>query len=321
MDSRSRKASALFLIIACIACSREDKNPSRVPAGAQVGEIVIPGAAVLIGAGDIGVCGSRGAGATAHIIDSVLRADSAAGIVAAVFTAGDNAYPSDITGTWRYFQRCFASSWGAPRILSAIHPSPGNHDYDGGHGVYFDYFGARAGPRGKGYYSYELGSWHIVSLNSELYSGKGMAAEVQAQEQWLRDDLAAHRTQCSLAYFHRPLFSSGTHGSSPQPRKLWQILYGGGVDLVLNGHEHDYERFVPQTPAGEPDSVNGIEQIVVGTGGAGLRRMQDAHAPNSAARIHGRFGVLKVALGIGEYAHGFIDTEGRIWDPGRRRCH
>ena len=321
MASLSRKASALFLVVAFIACSGDDEKPSRIPVGAQPAEILIPGAAVLIGAGDIGVCGSSGAEPTARIVDSVLRADSSAGIPTAVFTAGDNAYPSHITGTWRYFERCFADSWGKPRILAAIRPSPGNHDYDGGHGVYFDYFGVRAGPRGKGYYSYDLGSWHILSLNSELYSGEGSAAEVRAQEQWVRDDLAAHRSQCSLAYFHRPLFSSGSYGSSPQSKNLWQILYSSGVDLVLNGHEHDYERFLPQTPVGARDSVSGIEQIIVGTGGADLRRMQDSAAPNSAARIHGRFGVLKLALGAGEYAHAFIDTEGRIWDPGRRRCH
>ena len=161
----------------------------------------------------------------------------------------------------------------------------------------------------------------MLSLNSELYFGYGTDAEVKAQEEWLRSDLQQHRTLCALAYFHRPLFSSGVYGSSGGVRNLWEILFSGGLDLVLNGHEHDYERFLPQTPAGVPDSVHGIEQIISGTGGGDLRRIGYPVARNSAAQIQGRFGVLKLTLGDGQYTHAFIDTTGKVWDPGSRHCH
>ncbi|MEP6549673.1 MAG: alkaline phosphatase, partial [Gemmatimonadales bacterium] len=126
---------------------------------------------------------------------------------------------------------------------------------------------------------------------------------------------------CTLAYFHRPLFSSGTHGGSPEVGALWQILYDGGVDLVLNGHDHHYERFHPQTPAGVMDSVRGIEQIIAGTGGGDLRGVRPRRAGNSIGAIRGRFGVLKLSLGRDDYSSAFIDTTGRIWDPAVGKCH
>ena len=310
------------LVIALVlACSRGENPPATLP-GANGKELVIASAPVLVGAGDIAVCGTSGDMATARLVDSVVRADSVAQLTSVVFTLGDNAYPSGREGVKRDFERCFATTWGTPRILSRIRPSPGNHDYDSGSAdPYFDYFGDGAGPRGKGYYSYDIGTWHVISLNSELYFGYGTDAEVKAQEEWLRDDLRQHPSLCALAYFHRPLFSSGVYGSSGGVRNLWEILFSGGVDLVLNGHEHDYERFLPQTPAGAPDSVRGIEQIISGTGGGNLRRIDYPIARNSAAQIQGRFGVLKLTLGDGQYTHAFIDTTGQAWDPGSRHCH
>lgn len=205
--------------------------------------------------------------------------------------------------------------------MNAIRPSPGNHDYDSGSGApYFDFFGGRAGPRGKGYYSFELNGWHLVSLNSELYFDAGDPDKARAQEDWLRADLRRHQTGCSLAYFHRPYYSSGVYGTNPKLKPLWDILYSGGVDLVLNGHEHDYERFLPQTEAGVADSVKGMEEIIAGTGGGSLRAFREPFARNSAAQIQGRFGVLKLTLGDGEYRRAFIDTDGRVWDVGGRRC-
>jgi len=310
-----------LVAVLVLACSRGENPPPTLP-GANGNELVIASAPVMVGAGDIAVCGTSGDIATARLVDSVVRADSVAQLPSVVFTLGDNAYPSGPEGVQRDFERCFTTTWGTPRILSRIRPSPGNHDYDSGSAdPYFDYFGDRAGPRGKGYYSYEVGSWHIMSLNSEIYFGYGTDAEVKAQEDWLRKDLQQHRTLCALAYFHRPLFSSGVYGSSGGVRSLWEILFSGGVDLVLNGHEHDYERFLPQTPAGVPDSVHGIEQIVSGTGGGDLRRIGYPVARNSAAQIQGRFGVLKLTLGDGQYTHAFIDTTGKVWDPGSRHCH
>jgi hypothetical protein len=235
-------------------------------------------------------------------------------------TLGDNAYPSGDQGVNNYFQRCFKPSWGDARIMDILHPSPGNHDYDSGSGSpYFDFFGARAGPSGKGYYSFDVAGWHLISLNSELYFDAGSPEQAKAQEDWLRADLQAHPTPCAIAYFHRPYFSSGEYGTTRELKTIWQILYDGGVDLVLNGHEHDYERFLPQTSSGVADQVRGMEEIVAGTGG-GTLRVFDRPATNSEARIQGRFGILKVWLGNGEYRRAFVTTDGKVWDVGGRKC-
>jgi hypothetical protein len=204
-----------------------------------------------------------------------------------------------------------------------IHPTPGNHDFEVRRGLgYYAYFGDRAGPGGKGYYSYDLGEWHVIALNSELVIGpRATVAQAKAQEDWLRSDLKDHGKPCTVAYWHRPLFSSGVHGPTYEVRGLWTVLYDAGVDLIVNGHEHHYERFRPQNPAGVADTVKGIEQIIVGTGGATLRGVREERAVNSVADIFGVFGVLKLLLGPGEYRHAFLDTQGRIWDQGGRKCH
>jgi len=296
-------SAALFSLI--LGCSR-DESSTPSPPGASPKEIALPGAAVFIGAGDIGVCGTSGDEATAHIVDSVLAA-APKNSPSAVFTLGDNAYPSGKGGVDNDFPRCFAPSWGSARIMNAIHPAPGNHDYDSGSGApYFTYFGGLAGP----------------PLNSELYFGPGAdPVAARAQENWLRRDLADHRVPCSLAYFHRPLFTSGVGSPTQQMHGLWQILYDGGADVILNGHHHHYERFLPQTPEGVADTAKGIEEIIAGTGGGELRGVKRSLARNSVTEIHGHFGVLKLVLGAGEYSHAFIDTNGRAWDPARGKCH
>jgi len=206
--------------------------------------------------------------------------------------------------------------------MRVIHPSPGNHDFDSGSGApYFSYFGDRAGPSGRGYYSYDVGGWHAVSLNSELYFDAGNAEQAKAQEDWLRQDLAAHRNKCTLAYFHRPPFSSGEYGGIHEMRALWKILYDGGADLVLAGHEHDYERFFPQNADGVADSTAGMVEIIAGTGGGKLRAVRDERARNSVVSVHGHFGVLKLALGADQYRFTFIDVDGYIWDTGSGTCH
>lgn len=312
-------SSLAALVLGCSG----DESPTRTPPGAPPKEIALPGAAVFIGAGDIGVCGTNGDEATAHIVDSVLAAVAAKNSQSAVFTLGDNAYPSGTGGVVNDFPRCFTPSWGSARIMNVIHPSPGNHDYDSGSGApYFTFFGDRAGPSGKGYYSYDIGGWHLISLNSELLFGPGAnPSEATAQEKWLRKDLADHRVLCTLAYFHRPLFTSGVGSPTQQVKGIWQILYDGRADLVLNGHHHHYERFLPQTPLGVADVRNGIEEIITGTGGGELRGVKNPLAYNSVTEIHGHFGVLKLMLGAGEYSHAFIDTHGRVWDPARGKCH
>ena len=314
--------SLLAVQLMVASCSRQERA-TLPPANATPDSIVLSGAAVLIGAGDIAVCGTNGDEATAAIVDSVLRVDSAAKLETVVFTAGDNAYPSGPYGASDTFGRCFTPSWGSKRIMKAIRPSPGNHDFETQDGPgYYKYFGDRAGPAGKGYYSYDVGEWHVISLNSEILDDNALVAQAQAQEEWLRKDLSDHHNRCTLAYFHRPLFSSGDfHGPAPEAEPLWNILYGGGVDIIINGHEHHYERFLLQTPVGVADSVKGVEQFIVGTGGGDLRGVRNPPDPNSAAQIHGYFGVLKLTLGHDEYRHAFIDTNGRVWDQGGGKCH
>jgi hypothetical protein len=276
----------------------------------------------MVGAGDIAVCGTNGDEETGTLVDSVVRADEASKIETVVFTIGDNAYPSGSAGVDEDFQRCFAKSWGHHRILDLIRPTLGNHDYDSGSDeAYFEYFGDRAGPWRRGYYSYDVGGWHVISLNSELYFEHGSRDEARDQEDWLRDDLEKHDAGCTLAYFHRPLFSSGLYGSTREVRTLWQILYDARADLILNGHEHHYERFRPQNPQGKSDPTNGIEEIIAGTGGGELRNLARRPAANSATRIQGRFGVLKLTLGDDRFRSEFIDSSGRVWDSSDGRCH
>jgi hypothetical protein len=303
--------------LGCKGSEKQKETPP--PAGSPAREVALAGSVVMIGVGDIARCESNGDEITAALVDSVIKVDSAANVPTLVFTIGDNVYSN---GTTRQFAECFGTSWGDPkrRIMGRIRPTPGNHDYNTpGAKPYYAYFGDRAGPADKGYYSYDFGEWHIVALNSEL--AYRMPDAAREQEKWLEDDLARHRKLCTMAYFHRPLFSSGDHGNALSMRRLWDILYAGNVDLVLGGHDHHYERFLPQTPAGRADSVRGIQEIVVGTGGGDLRGVSEPRKPNSGAAILGYFGVLKLNLGAAEYSHAFIDSRGRIWDPGSRKCH
>jgi hypothetical protein len=312
-------AALPILLASCYPPERTTPPPA---ADASAKEVALAGAEVMIGAGDIGLCGSPGAKETGAIVDSILKADSAAKVENAVFTMGDNAYPSGSRGYSDIFNRCFTPSWGKPTIMKFIHPAPGNHDFENDAGPgYYKYFGARAGPPNQGYYSYDVGEWHVISLNSEILVDPVTPGDRKAEEDWLREDLKAHQAKCTMAYFHRPLFTSGLHGPTPEVLGLWDILYEGGADLIVNGHDHHYERFLAQTPDGVPDSLRGIEEIIVGTGGGVLRGVRNPLADNSAVQIHGYFGVLKLTLGAGEYRHAFLDTYGRVWDRGGRKCH
>jgi len=297
------------------------------PAGAPATEVALAGAKVMIGTGDIADCGNQGDERTASLVDSVLRVNAAAGVETVVFTLGDHAYPM---ATTRQLRRCYTRSWGDPKklIMRAVRPSIGNHDYQASRGTpYYQYFGPRAGPPGKGYYSYDIGDWHVIVLNSEL-AAEGSAQEIAEQEKWLEQDLTTNKKLCTLAYFHRPLFSSAYRQGNPEILPIWEMLYAANVDLVLSGHDHHYERLHAQTPAGVPDSVRGIPQIIVGTGGATLRGFKSRFglsapplARNSAVQIQGRFGVLKLTLGSSEYRSAFLETGGRIWDPSGGKCH
>ena len=259
--------------------------------------------AVLVGAGDIASCSYDADEATAKLLDS---------IPGTVFTAGDDAYPN---GTADQFANCYGPTWG--RHKARTRPSPGNHDYrTAGAAAYYAYFGALAGDSGRGYYSYDLGAWHIISLNSNISMKVG-----SPQERWLRNDLALHPAPCTLAYWHHPRFSSGAHGSSTAPRPLWQALYDANADVVINGHDHLYERFAPQTPDGKRDIVRGIREFVVGTGGAGFYQFE-AIRRNSEKRNRNTHGVLKLTLRPDGYDWEFVPVAGKKFrDSGSGRCH
>ncbi len=281
----------------------------------------------MIGTGDIADCETTGDEATAVLTDSVLRANAAANVETVAFTLGDHAYPE---ASERLLQRCFTPSWGdsSKLIMKVIRPSLGNHDWYADRGEpYYRYFGERAGEAGKGYYTYGLGDWQVIVLNSEL-AINGSGSDRGDQETWLREQMSANKLVCSVAYFHRPLFSSSYRQGHPPMRRLWDILYEGNVDLVLSGHDHHYERFAPQTPRGVADNIKGIEQILVGTGGASLRGFGSrfgilgrSTARNSLVQIQGHFGVLLLTLGKDAYQSAFLSTDGRVWDRHGRKCH
>ena len=263
---------------------------------------------LFVGAGDIATCANSNDEATARLLD---------GIAGTVFTLGDNAYES---GTVTEFATCYAPSWG--RHKARTRPAAGNHDYNtSGASGYFNYFGAAAGNPGEGYYSYDLGAWHIVVINSNCSQVGGCSAG-SSQERWLRADLAAHSTTCTLAYWHHPLFSSGYHGSLPATLAIWQALYDYNADMVLNGHDHDYERFAPQAPNGAADSARGLREFVVGTGGKDLRSFSGAPLANTQARNANTYGVLKLTLHPAGYDWQFIPVAGATFtDSGSASCH
>jgi hypothetical protein len=263
--------------------------------------------ATLVSAGDIASCNSSGDEATAALLDS---------IKGTVATLGDNAYD---TGSTAEFANCYGPTWG--RHKARTRPAAGNHEYGTpGAAGYFSYFGAAAGPSGKGYYSYSLGEWHVVVLNSNCAQVGGCQAG-SAQEQWLRADLAAHRGRCTLAYWHHPRFSSGTHGSDAAMQPFWQALYSAGADIVLNGHDHDYERFAPQGPSGLADSTRGIREFVVGTGGYS-HYVPGMPVANSQVRNGDTFGVLRLTLRSKSYQWQFVPVAGGSFgDSGSGTCH
>lgn len=279
-----------------------------VAASLGIGPVPARGAttAVVVGAGDIASCSSRGDQQTANLLD---------GIGGTVFTAGDNAYAR---GTRWQFRHCYAVSWG--RHLTRTRPSPGNHDYEtAGAAGYFDYFGWRAGKRGQGWYAYDRGTWRIYALNSNC--GEVGCTIGSRQQRWLAADLAAHPHQCVLAYWHHPRFSSGAHGNQVQVRGLWVTLYRAGADVIVNGHDHDYERFAPQSPSSAADPANGIREFVVGTGGKSLKGF-DVIKPNSQLRSTGTYGVLRMTLHPGSYDWKFQPEAGKSFtDAGTQACH
>lgn len=231
-----------------------------------------------------------------------------------VLTTGDNQYEA---GRLDDFQRSYSASWG--RVKAITRPSPGNHDYNTADARgYFSYFGPVAGRRAKGYYSFDLGDWHLVALNSNC-GEVGGCGRGSPQEKWLRRDLAAHPSTCTLAYWHHPRFSSALHGNSAAPAAFWRALYDAGADVVLNGHDHAYERFAPQDPRQRADRA-GIREFVVGTGGRSHYGFGTPE-PNSEVRNSHTFGVLELTLRADGYDWRFVaEAGGTFEDSGSDTC-
>ena len=285
---------------------------SREGGGGRSPQLVVNGAAepageaTMLAAGDIADCASQGDEATAGLLDEL------PGMIAAL---GDIAYPE---GRPQDF-RCYDASWG--RFKARTRPAVGNHEYlTAKASGYFDYFGTAAGDRTRGYYSYDLGSWHVAVLNSNC-SRVGGCQRGSPQERWLRADLAASSARCAVAYWHHPLFSSGNHGAHPNVRPLWDALYEAGAELVLVGHDHIYERFAPQTPAGHADAARGIREFMVGTGGKNHTRIRRPQ-PNSEVRNDTTFGILQLTLRPTSYSWRFVPEAGKTFtDAGSSACH
>jgi len=271
---------------------------------------------IVAAAGDI-AC-ARGQAATAtkcaqkRTSDLVPPAD-------VVLALGDNQYSS---GSYPNYTASYAPTWGL--FFSITNPIPGNHEYGAsGAAGYFQYFGARAGAKGKGWYSFEIGAWHVIAINSECNRLSGACRVGGAQESFVRADLAAHPNACTLAYWHEPRFSSGaaavTHAAAMAP--IWNDLYDANADLVLSAHKHAYERFAPLNKSGAVDSVRGMREIIAGTGGedhaGGARKITGSEVRNNST-----FGALKLTLHPTGYDWRFMPEPGKTFtDSGSTACH
>jgi hypothetical protein len=300
-------AAVLFTVAALVLLGFSDDRLAR----AQVKS------AVVVGAGDIASCTSTGDTATAKLLGS---------ISGTVLALGDNAYAE---GSLAQFNDCYGPTWGLHKARTK--PIVGNHEYrTPGAAGYFDYFGATAGEPGKGYYSYNQGAWHIVALDSgcKFWDTGYITGVSQCSSQrqadmiaWLKADLAANPTQCTLAYFHQPLFSSGQSGNDTSVKPIWDALYAANADVVLSGHDHIYERFAPQTPSGTLHQTRGIRQFTVGTGGVNHGGLGTIKA-NSKVRNTTTYGVLKLTLNATNYSWKFVPVAGQSFtDSGTTSCH
>jgi acid phosphatase type 7 len=301
---RSRVIAAAAIVTATItwSCGAITDGGGPSSPSSIIGVIDNTSAGVLVGAGDIANCNNTGAHATAKLLDA---------IQGTVFVAGDNAYP---TGAAADYRDCYDPTWGRHRARTR--PVPGNHEYQTpGASGYFDYFGASAGSVGLGYYSYAVGPWLVLAINSEIPSSSG-----SPQYQWVSDELTRNPRPCTAVIWHRPLFSSGRNGANRDMQDLWRLLYQLNVEIVINGHDHIYERFAPQTADGVLDAQRGVRQFTVGTGGAPATALaRTAANSESAANV---LGVAKFTLQNGAYRWEFIPADGETFrDAGAGTCH
>ena len=293
-------AITLILFAIATACSKTPSGPSTGGGGTGGSGGATGLTATMVAAGDIGQCGRAEVAQTARLV---------AGVDGDLLLAGDLAY---FQGTAVNFRDCFDPSWGLFR--SRWHPVPGNHEYESpGAAPYFAYFGDAAGPQGLGYYSFTAGDWLILMLNSNT-------AATQGSPQWefARHALESQVTPCTMAVWHHPLFSSGPNGANPSMRDMWALLQANGAEVVVNGHDHLYERFARQTADGIADPVNGIRQFTVGTGGAELYNFVRI-TTNSEERIM-KHGVMHFTLRPAQIDWQFLGIDGSVSDHGLDTC-
>jgi acid phosphatase type 7 len=299
---------AAALAAACTGTPQAGDTSASATAPATASPAAGQRSTTLLAAGDIASCASDGDEQTAALLDS---------LPGTVLTLGDTVYDD---GSADEFERCYLPSWG--RFRHRTYPAPGNHDYQTFEAMgYYGFFGPRAGQPGKGWYSFDRGRWHLIALNSncEVVGGCQPGSE---QERWLRGDLAAHPARCTLAFWHHPRFSSGTtHGSDRAVGGLWLALYEAGADVVLVGHEHNYERFAPLDPLGGVDPARGVREFVVGTGGKSHYPF-GSPLPGSEARNSDSFGLLELQLRPTGYSWRFLPAQGGSFqDSGSASCH
>ena len=259
------------------------------------------GEAILLAMGDIGYCQAN---------DDDLVGQLAGSLPGTIALLGDIAYDD---GSATDFANCFDPTWGPLR--GRLRPAPGNHEYETkGASGYFDYFGAAAGPRGQGWYSYDLSAWHVIALNSECGAIEGgCEGNDSAELAWLVADLAAHPAGCTLAYWHHPRYSSGKHGGDAMSDALWAALSDAGADVVLEGHDHDYERIA---------AIDGIRSFVVGTGGRSLYAWPGSPGPLTEVRDNDTYGLLELTLRPTDFSWRFVPAAGGSFtDSGSAACH
>ena len=296
---------------------RQGNNDSSNPAASTVAQTPVTNrSASLILAGDIAWCPDdeeTGHDKTADLVER---------LSGTVMTLGDNAY---MGGSIREFTQCYGPTWG--RFLNRTRPIIGNHDgINRDFSGYYEYFGSRAGPPGRGYYTFRAGTWRVYALAGTFCSHAHLSplgcGPGSPQYEWLKRSLANDSAECVLAVWHEPLHSNGDHGGEPAVFPLMKLLYDAGADVVVNGHDHNYERFAPMRPNGKPDDQFGIRQFVVGTGGAGLDTDHVGSGPLSEIYEGGTYGVLRLQLREGAYRWKFHPVAGQTFtDTGTGRCH
>jgi hypothetical protein len=304
-----RAASVLTLLGGLAACQSD--RTSRVDTEKAT---AIPGNGVTVyAAGDIADCRKyapeqSGAARTAELVASKLADDAQA----AVLMLGDSTYP---VGSPQEYNDCYQPTWG--RFKARTYPTPGNHEYYSPQAFgYYGYFVEAAGPSRRGYYSFRLGKWHVISLNSNLNPN-----EHAAQLEWLKAELVQHKARCTLAFWHHPMVSSGGHGNNAKMEDAWKLLAAANAELVLASHDHHYERFARQDSNHQLDSTRGIRQFVVGTGGARLNRIRflKHHSEVTDSSTHG---VLKLVLKDTGYEWEYLPVRpGGFTDSGAALCH